>query len=142
MFDITTQAVTETVAVHLKDAGGEPLYADAERKLPVRIHVYGPGSAAHGVIESRQTQRAVKRMQDNDNKPRAATFEETVKETAEDLADLTVRFENFSYPPAGDAEGKPLFAAVYSDKRLGFIVKQLSTVLNDWGKFKPGSTAS
>lgn len=142
MFDITSQAVADTSAIHLKNAGGEPLYADAERTQPVQIVVYGPGSKAHGAVEARQSARALKRMQDNDGKITAATAEERVRETAEDLAALTVRFENFEYPPAKGAEGIALFEAVYRDQSLGFITRQVTRHLADWGNFRPGSAAS
>jgi hypothetical protein len=143
MFDITTQAVDDTAAIHLKNAAGEPLYADGDaRAKPVRIVVYGPGSKAFGAVETRQSARALKRMQDNDGKITAPTAEERVKETAEDLAALTVRFENFTYSPAGDAQGAELFEAVYRDQKLGFIARQVTKHLADWGNFKPGSAGN
>lgn len=142
MLDITTQAVDDTATIHVKNAAGELLYADAERKKPVQIIIYGPGSAAFGLVESRQTARAVKRMQDNDGKITAAPFEERVREAAEDLAAITVRFENLSYPPAGKAEGAELFTAVYADPKLGFIAKQVTRFVADWGNFKAASPGS
>lgn len=143
MFDITTQAVADTASIHVKSAAGEPLYADgAAREKPVTIVVYSPGSKAYGAVEARQSARALKRMQDNDGKITAATAEERLKETAEDLASITVRFENFNYPPAGDAQGTELFEAVYRDQKLGFITKQVTKFLADWGNFEAGSTGS
>lgn len=143
MFDITSQAVADTASIHLKNAAGELLYADGDAgEKPVRIVIYGPGSRAYGVVESRQSARALKRMQDNDGKITAASAEERVKETAEDLAALTVRFENFAYPPAGDAQGAELFEAVYRDQKLGFIARQVTKHLADWGNFKPGSAGN
>lgn len=134
--DITTQKVATTAAIHVKNAAGELLFSGDK---PVRIIVYGPGSEAYGVVESRQSTRAVKRMQDNDNKVSVAPFETRLAETAEDLAAITVSFENFSYPPAGDAQGAELFAAVYRDQTLGFITRQVQKFIADWGNFKPGS---
>lgn len=142
MFDITSQAVVDTATIHIKNAAGEPLYADEAREQPVQIIVYGPGSKAHGAVEARQSSRALKRMQDNDGKITAPTAEERIKETAEDLAALTVRFENFAYPPAGDAQGAELFEAVYRDQKLGFIVRQVAKHLADWGNFRPGSAGN
>lgn len=142
MFDITTQAVAPTATIHVKSADGEPLYADAERKLPVQIVLWGPGSAVYGVVEARQTSRVVKRMNENEGKLTALSHEDQVRETAEDLAALTVKFENLSYPPAGDAQGAELFTAVYADVTLGFIVKQCRTALKDWSVFKQKSGTS
>jgi hypothetical protein len=137
--DITTLSVADTAAIHLKNANGELLY-DGDK--PVRIIVYGPGSKAYGTVEGRQSNRAVKRMQDNDNKITVAAYEERVAETAEDLAAITLRFENLTYPPAGDAQGADLFAAVYRDQALGFIVKQVAKYISDWSNFSKSSVAS
>lgn len=142
MFDITTQAVADTATIHVKNASGEPIYADEAREQPVRIVVHSPGSKAYGSVEARQSARAIKRMQDNDGKITAPTAEERISETAEDLAALTVRFENLSYPPAGPALGAELFEAVYRDQRLGFIARQVTKTLADWGNFKPGSAGN
>jgi hypothetical protein len=137
--DITKLKAVDTAALHLKNADGELLY-DGDK--PVRIIVYGPGSKAYGVVEARQSARAVKRMQDNDGKITVAPHEERVKETAEDLAAITVRFENLDYPPAGKAEGAELFQAVYADPQLGFIAKQVSKFVADWSNFRAGSAAN
>lgn len=142
MFDITSQAVADTATIHIKNAAGELLYADAERTKPVQIVIYGPGSKPFGLVEARQSARAVKRMQDNDGKITLPPFEDRVRETAEDLAAITVRFENFAYPPAGKAEGAELFAAVYADQKLGFIAKQVQKTVADWSSFLPGSAAN
>jgi hypothetical protein len=142
MFDITTQAVADTATLHVKNAAGEPLYADDARGQPVRIVIFGPGSKAHGTVESRQSTRALKRMTDNDGRITAPTAEERISETAEDLAALTVAFENFEYPPAGKAKGTELFEAVYRDQKLGFITRQVAKHIADWANFKPGSAAS
>ncbi len=142
MLDITTQAATDTATIHVKNAAGETLYADAERTKPVQIVVNGPGSKAYAAVESRQSARALKRMADNDGKITGATAEERLKETAEDLAAITVRFENFTYPPAGDAQGADLFEAVYRDQKLGFITRQVSKHVADWANFTAGSATS
>ena len=142
VFDITSQAVDDTAVIHVKSAVGEPLYADAPRQKPVRIVIHSPGTKAVAAIEARQTARTLKRMADNDGKMTAATAEERAKEVAEDLAAITIGFENFAYPPAGDAQGAPLFEAVYADRKLGFIVNQVTKFLADWGNFKPGSSVN
>jgi hypothetical protein len=142
VFDITSEAVDETTTIHLKSAKGELLYANGDREKPCQIEIWGPGSDAYGVVESRQTARSLKRMQENDGKVTAAPFEERVRDTAEDLATLTRKFINFGYPKAGDVEGAELFAAVYRDKSLGFITKQVTQAVGDWGKFSGGSATS
>lgn len=139
MLDITAHAVNDTAAIHLKGADGEYLYSDGE---PVRIVVYGPGSKPFAEVEARQSARTVKRMQDNDGKFTQAPLEQRQADLAQDLASVTVVFQNLSYPPAGDALGADLFRAVYADPKLGFIAKQVDKFLRDWGNFKPGSAGN
>jgi ABC-type Fe3+-hydroxamate transport system substrate-binding protein len=134
--DASSLKVAATAPIHVKDAAGEPLY---EGDKPVRIIVHGPGSRAYGAVETRQTARALKRMNDNDGKVTAATAEERRQETAEDLASITVAFEHLTH---GDKQGTELFEAVYGDPELGFIAKQVTKALADWGNFKPGSAGS
>lgn len=137
MFDITTQAVAETAPIHVRGADGLPLYHDGK---PVRILLYSPGSPAFAEVEDRQTARAVKRMQDNDGKLTVAPQEQRSAELADDLASVTAGFENLAYPPAGDQQGKELYRALYSDKRLGFIAEQVQKALRDWGNFAPAQS--
>lgn len=134
--DAKSLKVAATGAIHVKNAAGEPLY-DGDK--PVRIIVHGPGSRAFGAVESRQTARALKRMNENDGKVTAPTAEERRVETAEDLATVTVAFEHLSYE---DKKGPELFEAVYSDPELGFITKQVTKHLADWGNFQIGSAGS
>lgn len=131
--DVTALKIAETGALHVKSAAGEPLY-DGDK--PVRIVVHSPGSRAFGVVESRQAGRTIKRMNENDGKIVVGTPEERLAETAEDLADLTVSFENLSY---GDKKGHALFKAVYADPQLAFITRQVSKFVGDWGNFKAAS---
>lgn len=135
--DITKQAVSETATIHVKDAAGTPLYSGDGHDKPVQIVIYGPGSKAFAAVEARQSSRSLKRMQDNDGKIAVATPEERVKETAEDLAAITVRFDNLTYPPAGEAQGQELYKALYLDQSLGFITRQVTKFVGDWGNFRP-----
>lgn len=141
LFNIAALAVASTAVIHVKDASGQPAYADAERKLPIRIHLHGPGSDIAGVVESRQSARALKRYQENDGKMTAASPEERLAETAADLATLTARFENFTYGD-GELTGEDLFRAVYADPALGFVTKQVVKFFGDWGNFSGASKAA
>lgn len=138
-YDIAAEAVDETATIDLKNAKGEMMYAGGDRTKPCQIEIWGPGSDAYGIVESRQSSRVIQRMQDNDGKVKAAPFEDRIRETAEDLATLTRRFINFGYSKAGDAQGFDLYAALYRDQKLGFITKQVTAAVSDWGKFKNGS---
>lgn len=140
LLNIATLGVAPIAKLHLKSATGEPLYADAERKLPVRIHLHGPGSEIASLVQSRQTARALKRMQDNDDKVTAASPEERKAETAADLATLTAGFENFTYGEG--LSGEALYLAVYSDLSLGYITRQVTKFFGDWGNFSAASNAA
>lgn len=143
LLNIASLAVAATAALHVKGPTGEPLYADEEGTLPVRIHVHGPGSRAYGIVETRQSARALKRMQDNDGKITAATPEERIAETAEDLAAITASFENFEYQGLGaPAVGADMYRAAYADPGLGFITRQVTKFVGDWGNFKAASSAA
>jgi hypothetical protein len=133
--DVSNLQVADTATIHVKSAAGEPLY-DGDK--PVTIVVYGPGSRAFATVESRQTSRALKRMNDNEGKITAATAEERLKETAEDLATITVSMDLTK----DKLTGAELFEAVYGDPKLGYIAKQVTKYLADWGNFKIGSAAS
>lgn len=140
LLNIASLAVAATACVHVKNAAGEPLYADAERKLPVRIHLHGPGSDIASIVEGRQTARSLKRMQDNDGKVTAPTPEERRAETADDLAALTVRFENFTYGDDESLTGEALFRTAYADQGLGFVTRQVARFFGDWGNFNTASS--
>jgi hypothetical protein len=140
LFNIATLAVAASAAIHLKDAEGTSLLHN-EAGEPLRIRLHSPGSKAFGAVEARQSARAVKRMNDNDGKIATATADERVQETAEDLADVTIGFEGFTYGD-GSLQGRELFLALYADQSLGFITRQVIKALGDWGKFKAASAAA
>ena len=140
MFDISTLGADETAAIHLKDAQGAHLHGADDK--PCRIILYGPASKKFQAVADRQTARAVRRMQENDNKVTVAPPEQRRKEEAEDLAELTVGFENFTYAPAGAAQGSELFTALYLDPKLGFITRQVAKAVGEWGNFTNGSAAA
>lgn len=134
--DATKLKVAATSSIHVKNPAGEPLY-DGEH--PVRILVHGRGSRAYSVVETRATARSLRRMNDNDGKVTAPSAEDRRLETAEDLAELTIGFENLSY---GDKSGRDLFEAVYADPELGYIAAQVTKHLADWGNAKLASALS
>ncbi len=140
MDDISQIAVNDTASLHVKNAKGEPMFNKDGQ--PWRIHLYGPGSRQFAAIEAKQSARALKRMQDNDGKATVAPPEERAQQTAEDLAAITARFENFGYSKAGDKQGTELFEALYLDRSLGFITRQVSKFVDDWGNFSGGSASS
>lgn len=135
---ISKLAVAATAFLHLKDPDGAHLYDDGK---PVGIDLYGPGSPQFAQTEERQSARAIKRMQDNDNKISLVPIEQRRAEASEDLADLTLAFHNIDYDGADGAplSGRALYVAVYSEPTLGWIKEQVLKTVGDWGKFKPVS---
>lgn len=138
-FDILTQAAADTAAIHVKGINGDYLFDDGK---PVRIVIYGPGSDAAAEVEQRVTARILKRMADNDGKPSVGTPEQRETEAADDLASITVEFENLNYTAGAGKQGKELFRAFYADKKLGFIAQQIQKAHKDWGNFKPASSGN
>ncbi|WP_288935059.1 hypothetical protein [uncultured Sphingomonas sp.] len=136
--DISTLEIADSTVLHLKGADGQLLYDGPDRK-PVRVRLHSPGSAAFADIETKQTARILKRLDDNDGKRTAMSAEERLEQTAEDLADATIEFENLS---DGNKTGRALSLAIYGNRKLGFIANQVSKHLADWGNSKAASPAA
>jgi hypothetical protein len=138
---IATLAVAATAFLHLKGPDGQHLYEDGRA---VGIDLYGPGSPEAAVIEAAQSSRAIKRMQDNDNKIAMPAMEVQREETTADLVAYTAGFRNIDMDGADGSplSGKALYVAVYSDPALGWIKSQVIKFVADWGKFMPGSPTS
>jgi hypothetical protein len=138
MFDITTTAVEETATLELVDANEAPLLGDDKKQCS--ITVYGPGSEAFARAEAKRQNRLVERLK---RKGKAdLSPEEQRAEHAEFLASITVSFNGFGYPPAGEATGKDLFRALYKDRKVGFITDQVQRFVSDWGNFTASSATS
>ncbi|MEG3089499.1 hypothetical protein [Sphingomonas sp. PB4P5] len=137
---IKALAVAATAFLHLKGPDGTYLYDEATKE-PVGIDLFGPGSRESGEVESRQSARAIKRMQDNDNKISFPPIELQRSEAAEDLASLTAGFRHIEHdgPDGEPLSGRALFHGVYSEPTLGWIKAQVVKFQADWGKFTPGS---
>jgi len=135
--DILSEAIADSTILHLKGADGQLLYDGPDRK-PVRVRLHSPGSDAYAQIETKQTARILKRLDDNDGKRTAMSAEERLEQTAEDLADATIEWENLTL---GDKTGRALSLGVYGNRKLGFIANQVSKHLADWGNSKGAPAA-
>lgn len=138
---ISKLAVSPTSFLHLKGPDGTYLM---DGKNKVGIDLYGPGSDEFAQIEERQSARAIKRMQENENKISLAPLDQRRAEAAEDLAALTAGFHHIEYDGADSKAltGTELFKAVYSDPTLGWIKEQALKHVGDWGRFTQGSATS
>lgn len=134
-FDITSTAVDETAVLDLNDANDAALLGDDGKQ--VSITLYGPGSETFARAEAKRQNRLVDRLK---RKGKAdMSPEEQRAEQAEFLSAITVSFNGFAYPPAGEATGKDLFRALYKDRKLGFITDQVQRFVGDWGNFTGSS---
>lgn len=135
MFDITTTAVEETAVLQLTDANEAPLL-DSEKKQ-ISITLYGPGSEPFVKAEGKRQNKLLERLKRRGKAEMSP--EEQRSEQAEFLASITVSFNGFNYPPAGEATGKDLFRALYNDRKVGFITDQVQRFVGDWGNFTANS---
>lgn len=138
MFDITKTSVEETAELELVGPDESPLIGEDKKQCTITL--YGPGSEPFERAAAKRQNRLVDRLK---RKGKAdMSPEEQRAEQAEFLASVTVSFNGFGYPPAGEATGKDLFRALYKDRKLGFITDQVQKFVGDWGNFTGGSATS
>lgn len=130
-FDITKTAVEETAVLELTDANDAPMLDD--KKKPLSITLYGPGSEDFAKAEAKRQNRLLERLKRKGKTDLSP--EEQRAEQAEFLASITISFDGFEYPPAGQAKGKDLFRALYNDRSVGFITDQVQRFVGDWANF-------
>jgi hypothetical protein len=138
MFDITSTSVVESSELLLNDAEEAPLLGDNKKQLSIEL--YGPGSEPFERAAAKRQNRLMERLKRKGKTEMSA--EEQRAEQAEFLASITIGFNGFGYPPAGEAEGKDLFRALYMDRKLGFITDQVQRFVGDWGNFSGKSATS
>lgn len=135
--DIRKHAVSPTSRLHLRDAAGELLYAEtAEGKpdldKPLVANIYGPGSEEFARAGAKRDRAIVDKMRGG----RKLSAEEGRALSVKFLADITQSLDNIEH---GDAKGRDLFVAVYSNISIGFIADQVQDHLKEWGNFLQGS---
>lgn len=131
-FDLSAFEVSETATLDLIGLDQEPLMRHGQ---PVRITVYGPGSAAYVRAESRAAQASQSRaLAALRGKAGKTDLEDQRQQKAEKLAAITASVENFPIP--GGA------LALYANPKLGYITNQVERFLEDWANFKPASAKS
>lgn len=140
-------AARETAELHLKDAAGEPMYytpnvhAAGEKivKQPVLIEVYGPGSEPYRKAQASAQRKLMLLAKKGRRAIEDRTPEERAEDAADQLADITVRFDGL------DLEGMPLRGAVralYADPSCGYIVSQVNEFAADWANFSTSAPQS
>jgi len=135
--DIKNFAVEPTSRLHLRDAGDELMYADADKTLPIAVNLYGPGSKQYARAQAAQNNRLVDKLRRKGKMEQSA--EQLAAEKAEFLAGCTHGWENMEYDALQD---DALSLAVYADLSIGFIADQVAKHLGDWSNFTRGSAKS
>lgn len=132
-YDISTRAAVDTFDVVILDpATGKPMLGEGDK--PCSITVYGPGSAANAAANAAQNVRATERLRTTGKDTMNA--DEDLVETAEFLTQVTHSFNNFDYK--GET-GPEAFKALYLDRKLGYITKQVNVGAGSWGNFTKAS---
>lgn len=138
MFDISTQAVSETGTVDLKDVKGAPLFGEGGKRCSITMH--GPGSKVWRAAQAKVQSHTIERIKKKGNSDISA--DEQADVDANFLSAVTVSFNNFTYP-AKDAKGdRDIFKAAYADAAIGFIAEQANEFCRDWENFTGGSAKS
>lgn len=132
MSSLAKYRMAETGVLHLKDAGGELMYADGEDgkpdlSKPMRWHGYGPGSKQYAKALNAKQNHYVDLLKRRGKTKETA--EEAVVSNAEFLVACTERLENIDEPPL----------AVFTDQQLSFIRDQIALFINETENFTPGS---
>lgn len=139
-FDIDALETSDTGFLHLKNPSTEePIFlGSGDGTQPVGIEFHAPGTKAYVAAEDRRTNRQLLR---NKRKGKV-TAEDLRSDQAEFLADVTSKFVNLSVKSAGEATGKALFLAFFSEPKRGWAVDQSNAYLADWGHFTTTSPTS
>lgn len=126
-FDLAAFEAVEIGVLDVLNPKDEPLLHNGQ---PVRIHLYGPGSAQHvraqAKADAAAQQRTFAALRGKVNK---TAVDDQREDTIVKLAACTARLENFPIP--GGAE------ALYRNPKLGYITAQVTKFLDDWGNFQP-----
>ena len=133
MFDVTQFELNDTAVLTVQNAkGDDDLLVNGQ---PVRITLYGAGSEQFAKAEHKALNAATLRMQAAfRGKATKNAAEIGEAEIAEKLAACTANIENF--PIEGGA------LALYSNRRLSYIRKQVIKFLDDDANFTKGSATS
>jgi hypothetical protein len=131
-FDLSQFEVAEIGVLEVLNVKDEPLLHNGE---PVRIHLYGPGSAqfvrAQAKADAASQQRTFAALRGKVNK---TAIDDQREDLIIKLAACTAQIENFPIP--GGAE------ALYRNAKLGYITNQVIKYLDDWANFQQPSPKS
>lgn len=131
-FDLSAYEAAEVGVLAIETPTGEPMLHAGR---PVRIHLYGPGSAEFvritAKLDAASQARTFAALRGKGSKNAA---DEQKADQVTKLVACTREIENFPIP--GGAR------AVYENPRLGYITAQVQRFLEDWANFPPQSAQS
>jgi hypothetical protein len=130
VFDISQFEVAEVGVLDVLNVKDEPMLYNGS---PVRIHLYGPGSAqfvrAQAKADTAAQQRTFAALRGKVSK---TAVEDQREDLITKLVACTAQIENFPVP--GGAE------ALYRNAKLGYITNQVIKYLDDWANFQQPSS--
>lgn len=128
-FDLSRYEAHDVGILEVKTPQGEPLLGAGGQ--PVKIHLYGPGSAEH-IKAQAKFERAVQAaaFAAMRNKPGSEQEADGVKLEADKLAAITAKIEHFPIEPA----------ALYGNPKLRYITEQAMRFSGAWSNFLPQFT--
>lgn len=136
MFDILSEAVTDTAECELNKANGDPMTGEKGKRCSITF--FGPATDEFARMQAAQRKRVQDRVM---KRAGDAGLEAERREKAEDLASITKSFNHFTYP--GEfATPAEMFTACYLERKLGFIRDQGNAFVSDWGNFSGDSPTS
>jgi hypothetical protein len=123
--------------LHLRDAGDQAMYASVEggEPLPVKVHLYGPGSQQHAKATHARATRLVDLLKKGKQKE---SIEESTLANARFLTACTKRWENVESDTG--ATGDDLSMEIYTNPRLSFIRDQVAGFISETANFTKGSS--
>lgn len=122
--DFSAYLLAETGDVKISLPNGDPMLHDGQR---VTVHVYGPASAQYAQAMGAMQRAARDRLFGKKLSERPDEAEADAEANARFLEAVTARIEHFPYPGG--------LAAIYRERRLGYLADQVRAHLNDQGNF-------
>lgn len=131
-FDLSAFEAAEVGILEVQTAAGDPMMYAGQ---PVKIHLFGPGSAEFVRITAKLDAAAQARtFAALRGKGKKGDSDEQRADQIAKLVACTKLVENFPIP------GGP--KAIYENPRLGYITGQVQRFLDDWANFPPQSAQS
>jgi tryptophan 2,3-dioxygenase len=130
MLDILNSEMADTVDLHLSHPVNGLMYADEAETKPVTITLYGRSSKQH----RQWLASALRKQEAQSRNKKQKTLEESMDETAEFYATMTVSIKNMKM---GDVElnSKEAFKKLYANPKLVWVAEQVSEKLGDVESF-------